>query len=688
MDSKNAQKRVLLLTEEVEKHRKAYHEQDAPTISDEAYDALFHELIQLEATYPDLKKPNSPTARVGGNVLQGFQKVTHRYRQWSFDDVFDKNELKKWCEKVERFLEKEDIQEKPSYVCELKIDGLKVILTYENGELISGATRGDGRVGELVTDNLRTIQSIPLTLTKKWSGVFVGEAWLGSDELERINEVRKQQGEALFANPRNAAAGTIRQFDPKVVAKRNLSAFIYDINELRDTSDTVTEINSQEQELTLLEKLGFQVNPHRVVATSAEEIQSFYEEWQEKRHALSYGLDGVVIKVNQVSLQKALGYTAKSPRYGVAYKFPAEQTTTIVEDVEVQIGRTGALTPVAHLRPVRVAGTTVSRATLHNFDEIERLDIRIGDTVILQKAGDIIPEVVSVLENLRSGKERKIGAPTVCPLCASPTKRATVGEQAGASAALYCSNPNCYAVEKENIVHGVSKKAFNIIGLGEKVVEQLMQEELVQDLADIFTLTEGDLLPLERFAPKSTEKLLSAIEKSKSVATERFLYALGIRHIGEETAALIVSGLGIHVSKPVAFGQYLGQVSVEQLEQIAGIGSVVAVSLKEWLMHDTHLHMLQKMEDAGIELISLEKDTSFGEPLKDQIFVLTGELTSFTRDEAKDMIKARGGHVTNSVTQKTTYLVVGEKPGSKLQEAEKKGTTILTEEAFQKLLNI
>ncbi len=687
MDKKSAQKRIHLLTEEVEKHRKAYHVADAPVISDEAYDALFHELLVLEDKYPDLKSPDSPTVRVGGEVLTGFQKITHQHRQWSFDDVFDAEELTKWCERVERMLEKVGVSERPTYVCELKIDGLKVVLTYKEGVLISGATRGDGKVGELVTENLRTIQSIPLRLNKPWSGVFVGETWLGSDELERINQERKKAGDALFANPRNAAAGTIRQLDPKIVARRNLATFVYDINELRDAEGNEQVIVSQEQELKILEELGFRVNSHRVVAHSAKEIQSFYEEWQEKRHSLSYGLDGIVIKVNQVVLQKVLGYTAKSPRYGVAYKFPAEQTTTVVEDIEVQIGRTGALTPVAHLRPVRVAGTTVSRATLHNFDEITRLDIRIGDTVILQKAGDIIPEVVSVLVNLRTGTEKQIIIPKQCPLCGSPTKRMSVGEKTNESAALYCSNPNCYAVEKENIIHAVSKKAFNIIGLGEKVVEQLMQEELVQDMADIFTLTPGDLLPLERFAPKSTEKLLKAVEESKNISTSRFLYALGIRHVGEETAAVIIEGLEVNVTLPTALGECIQSTSLERLEQISGIGRVVTESLKEWFSQEEHQHLLQKLEEAGIRLIIDQKKASSNDHLAGKTFVLTGELTSFTRDEAKDMIKRQGGTVTNSVTKKTTYLVVGEKPGSKLKEAERLGTTILTEKNFQQLLN-
>lgn len=687
MDRNQAKERIDRLTKEVESHRQQYHVHDAPMISDEAYDALFHELLDLEKQYPEYAHPNSPTTRVGGEVLSGFQKITHQHRQWSFDDVFDKRELQSWCEKIERMLLKQDITEKPIYVCELKIDGLKIILTYERGELVVGATRGDGRVGEKVTENLRTIQSIPLRLTKPWDGIFVGEAWLSGAELERINAERQKKDEPLFANPRNAAAGSIRQLDPKIVAQRNLDAFIYDINDLVDEQNQSQTPATQNEELVLLEQLGFKVNPHRVQTDSFEGIEEFYQEWQEKRHQLPYGLDGIVIKVNQVHLQEALGYTGKAPRFGVAYKFPAEQTTTVVEQVEVQIGRTGALTPVAHLRPVRVAGSTVSRATLHNFDEIKRLDVRIGDTVILQKAGDIIPEIVSVLTSLRTGKEQEIIEPRQCPLCNSLTERRLMGDGETRSAALYCNNQNCYAVERQAIIHSVSKKAFNIVGLGEKVVEQLMEEELVQDMADLFSLTEGDLLPLERFAPKSTEKLLQAIEESKQVAGARFLYALGIRHVGEETAALILKSFPeLQASLPSDFGQFFRSVQVETLEAIEGVGKVVALSISEWFGSEAHQHVLAKLDDAGVRVFFEKKQIVLDERLNGKTFVLTGELASFTRDEAKDMIKERGGLVTNSVTKKTDYLVMGEKPGSKRAQAELLGTTILTEDDFVKLL--
>jgi DNA ligase (NAD+) len=536
------------------------------------------------------------------------------------------------------------------------------------------------------TENLRTIQSIPLHLSESVSGVFVGETWLPEAELTRINAERKKAGEALFANPRNAAAGTIRQLNPRIVAERKLRTFVYDVDELIGEKLSHEDLKTQIAELETLKRLGFLVNPHYRKVDTVEQIEKYYQEWNVKRNNLDYGLDGIVIKVNERHLQEALGYTGKSPRFGVAYKFPAEQTTTIVETIEVQIGRTGALTPVAHLRPVRVAGSTVSRATLHNFDEIERLDVRIGDTVILQKAGDIIPEIVMVLRDLRTGKEKKVSAPSECPLCGSKTEKKKMGEKDELSAALYCSNGSCYAVELQNIIHGVSKKGFNIVGLGEKVVEQLMAEELISDLSDVFTLIEGDLLPLERFAPKSTKKLLEAIEKSKSILAKKFLFALGIRYVGEETAELLLEALPNQTDqRPSKWGQQMSRIALAELEDINGVGKTVAKSLKNWLDTESNQLLLEKLEQAGVELV-FEKKKSLGGSLLGKTFVLTGELASFTRDGAKDMIKKHGGTVTNSVTKKTDYLLLGDKPGSKYQDARKLGTEILNEDQFGALI--
>lgn len=696
MTREQAKKRIVSLTQEVALHWHAYYVADQPTVPDEAYDSLVQELDQLEALYPEYALPNNPTKRVGGEVREAFRKVHHTTRQWSFDDVFDHTELVSWDKKVKKLLEKVSSHQSSiinhqsvEYVCELKIDGLKMILSYEQGQLTQGATRGDGTVGEEVTENLRTINSVPLTLSaKEVNGVFVGEVWLAEKELARINEERVKSGEPLFANPRNAAAGSIRQLDSKVTAARRLDSFVYDIDRISGGEDFP---KTQIEELKLLKKLGFKVNEHFRLCRSVEEIEAYYQEWSEKRHALPYGLDGIVIKVNEKSLQDILGYTGKAPRFGVAYKFPAEQATTVVEDIQVQIGRTGALTPVAHLRPVRVAGSTVSRATLHNYDEIKRLDVRIGDTVILQKAGDIIPEIVSVITNLRTGKEKKVSEPTVCSMCGSPVERRTM-QNGELSAALYCSNKKCFAIEKENLIHAVSKKGLDIPGLGEKIIEQLMNEGLVKDMADIFALTAGDLSPLERFAEKSAEKLSDSIAAAKRVPVAKFLFALGIHHVGEETADLLVGALRERLGDgasmtPKRFGAIVTALRGEDFVTIKGIGQVVADSITEWFGLAAHERFLAALTEEGVMLVLPMKKSTEQLPWQGKTFVLTGELASFTRDEAKAIIKEKGGTVSSSVSRKTDFVVAGENPGSKYAEAKKLSVPIVDEEAFKKMLS-
>lgn len=686
--SDEAKKRILRLSQEIDKYRHAYHVLDMPEISDEAYDSLLRELEDWEREFPELRLPSSPTLRVGAPPLKRFQKVKHATQQWSFDDIFDFEELKSWDEKIKRMLQKAGIDEVPEYVCELKIDGLKIILTYEKGILIQGATRGDGSIGENVTENLRTIQSVPLVLHEPFSMIVVGEAWLSEQELARINIERKKNEEDLFANPRNAAAGAIRQLDSKVTASRKLDSFIYDIDQIAVTNEQGV-INSQTEELELLKTLGFKVNEQYHLCRTIEDIEAYYLEWSEKRRSLPYGLDGIVIKVNQRSFQEALGYTGKSPRFGIAYKFPAEQATTIVEDIQVQIGRTGVLTPVAHLRPVRVAGSVVSRATLHNFDEIERLGVRIGDTVILQKAGDVIPEILEVIENLRTGAEKVVEEPKVCPLCGEKVER-SVMSTGELSAALYCTNSRCFAVEREKLIHAVSKKGLDIPGMGEKIVEQLMNEGLVKDMADIFALTPGDLAPLERFAEKSAEKLGASIEKAKRMPLQKFLFALGIRHVGEETAELIAQHLDVIVRHKLIhnlseLADIFAGVSEEGWLTIKGIGEKSATSLKEWFQDEKHQELLQTLEKESVTVIMPEKKDVTQQMWSGMTFVLTGELSSFTRDEAKAMIKEKGGSVSSSVSRKTDYVVAGENPGSKYERAKELGVKILDEEAFKEL---
>ncbi|MGK2848759.1 MAG: NAD-dependent DNA ligase LigA [Minisyncoccota bacterium] len=692
----SAKKRMCILEHEVERHRTLYHTYDQPEIADEVYDALMRELLDLEQKFPDLAHASSPTSRVGGTPLKSFRKVQHVIRQWSFDDVFDVYELRRWDDRLRRLLRKKGILTDIEYVCELKIDGLKIILSYERGVFVRGATRGDGEVGEDVTENLRTIRSIPLRLSEPKDLIVVGEAWLSLQELERINHKRVTSGEAPFANPRNAAAGAIRQLDSRVTANRKLDSFIYDIERIGSDSQYITEQDAfpatQSTELALLQKLGFQVNAHFRVCKTLEEIDAYYHEWNEKRQTLPYVLDGIVIKVNEKSMQDALGYTGKSPRFGVAYKFPAEQVVTIVEDVAVQIGRTGALTPVAHLRPVRIAGSVVSRATLHNFDEIKRLDVRVGDTVVLRKAGDIIPEIVLVLTHLRHDTAQPIIEPNICPVCGGRTRHLTMGNDE-VSATLYCLNTTCFAVEREHIIHFVSKKGFDIVGMGEKVVELLLNEGLIKNGGDIFTLTTGDLIPLERFAEKSAEKLFEAIQHAKRISLKKFLFALGIRYIGEETAELIALA--------VARGEIFGKDTIHNLRdildrfsplqatdwlQIKGIGQKSAESLAEWFQIPNHQAMLRLLMEQDVQVLISQENTLMELPWQGMTFVLTGEMSAFTREEAKAMIKEKGGSVASTVSHKTRYVVAGKNPGNKLIQAEKLNIPILWEEAFIALL--
>jgi DNA ligase (NAD+) len=536
MNKKEVQKRIEKLRKEIDRYRYLYHVLDSPQVSDEIFDSLMRELRQLEEQYPEFKAVDSPSQRIGGEPLDKFEKTRHKHKQWSLNDAFSFEEIKAWEEKIIRMLEKEGIKEKLEYCCEVKIDGLKVVLTYEKGFFVRAATRGDGVIGENVTEQVRTIQSIPLRLNKDIDVIVMGEAWMRKKDLQRINKEREKKGEQLFANSRNAAAGSIRQLDPKITASRRLDSYIYDMDEIEGEFPA-----TQTEELERLEKLGFKVNKNYKLCYSLEQIEALFRTWEPKRNKQEYGIDGLVVKVNSRKLQNILGYTGKSPRWAIAYKFIPEKVTTVVEDIKTQIGRTGALTPVAHLKPVRVAGSVVSRATLHNEDEIERLDIRIGDTVVIHKAGDVIPEVVEVLKNLRTGKEKKFHMPGHCPICGGPVKREKLktGKKEGESAAHYCLNKKCFAVEKEKIIHFVSKKGFNIEGMGERIVEQLMNEGLVSDFSDIFELEKGDLEPLERFAEKSAGNLIEAVEKSKKITLPKFLFALGIRHVGEETAELL-----------------------------------------------------------------------------------------------------------------------------------------------------
>jgi DNA ligase (NAD+) len=711
MDSKEAKNRIEKLRKEIDRYRYLYHVLDQPDTTDEIYDSLTEELRRLESEFPEFLSPASPTQRVGGQPLKGFKKVRHSRQQWSFDDIFDYEGLKSWEEKIKRMIGKTGMSKTPlGYCVELKIDGLKMVLTYENGILVRGATRGDGVVGEDVTYNVRTIQSVPLELSDKSDITVVGECWLSKKELARINDDRRKKGEALFANTRNAAAGAVRQLNPKIAASRRLDSFIYDIDEIKVTSHQSSEnvnkkrvddglwmaddINpsTQVEELEYLEKLGFKVNAEHKLCKNIEEIQKFYESWINRKDKQDYEIDGIVIKIDSCALQEALGYTGKAPRWGIAYKFPAQQVTTVVEDIKVQVGRTGALTPVAHLRPVLVAGSTVSRATLHNEDEIKRLDVRIGDTVVIRKAGDVIPEVVETIKNLRTGKEKIFHMPKNCPICASAVRREEIGigKREETSAATYCTNPRCFAVERESIIHFVSRKGFDIVGLGESIVEQLMEEGLISNVADIFELTVGDLEPLERFAEKSAQNLVESIGKSRNVPLEKFLFALGIRYVGEETAILVAQSAQKSQNDGLPYIiESFPNITKEQWLEIKGIGEKSAQSLVRWFSNKENIALLKKMVKAGvhIEFPEKQKGREAG-GLAGKTFVLTGELPGFTRDEAKDMIRKRGGDISSSVSKKTDYVVAGENPGSKFGKALGLGVKVINEEEFRKLIGV
>ncbi|KND52124.1 MAG: DNA ligase, NAD-dependent, partial [Parcubacteria bacterium C7867-003] len=598
-----------------------------------------------------------------GEPLKEFVKVEHQTSQWSFDDAFSFEGLQKWQEKTQNFIKKSSLEkEKVEYCCELKIDGLKIILTYEKGKLVRGATRGDGKVGEDVTNNVKTIKSVPLELNKKVDIVVVGEAWMGKKDLEKLNKTRVKNGEDPFANTRNVAAGSIRQLDPKITSSRKLELFTYDIDYI---NEKIPE--TQSGELELLEELGFKINKNFKVFDTLGGIQKYYKNWEEKKDSLDYGLDGIVIKINSRKIQNALGYTAKSPRWGVAYKFKAEQVTTVVEDIVLQVGRTGVLTPVAHLRPVLVAGSTVSRATLHNEDEIRRLDVRIGDTVILQKAGDVIPDIVSVVKELRGRNVKEFVWPTKVDVCGGDGSIERIPGQA----AWRCVDRNSLDQIKRKFHHFVSKKSFDIEDCGPKIIDLLLEQNLISEYADIFTLKRGDLLTLPRFAEKSVDNLLSSIEKSRSVTLPRLLVGLSIPQVGEETA--------IDLSKHFKTIDKLRNAEFQELEVLSGVGPIIARSVVDFFKSKEN----KKILDNLLSQVKIKKDKEKSSNIfSGKSFVVTGTLSSLSRDEVKSLIRQNGGEVRESVSKDTSFLVCGENPGSKYDKAKDLGVKVLNEKEF------
>jgi DNA ligase (NAD+) len=651
-------------------HQKLYHKHDAPEITDEAYDALLRELRSLETQYPYLKKKNAVSERVGGAPLEVFQKIRHEVRQWSFGNIFSFDELVAWHKKLERHIERESALHSKhfTYCVEHKIDGLKIVLTYKKGVFVGGATRGDGEVGEDITENLKTIRSIPMTLKKSVDVIVGGEAWLSHREFLRINKERKKNNESLFANPRNVAAGSLRQLDSRVVAERNLDCFIYDLEKLEDVSGVVTEPKTQIEELALLQELGFKINTAFKHCKTLDAVQSFYGECYKKRAQQVFDMDGVVLKVNEVEYQHALGYTSSAPRYAIAYKFPAEQVTTRVEDIVLQVGRTGVLTPVAVLTPVHVSGSVVSRATLHNEDQIQRLDVRVNDTVVLQKAGDVIPEIVSVLKELRTGTEKKYTFPKRVAVCGGDGSIERVSGQA----VWRCVSKDSFEQMARKFQHFVSKKTLNIDGLGPRILTLLLEQGLVTTYADLFTLRKGDLEGLPSFKEKAIDNLLTAIQNARKVALAKLLFGLSIDQVGEETARDLARHFKTLKSIECA--------TKEELEAVEGIGPIVAESVYTWFRDEKNIQSLTALL-THLTIIAPEKKQK-SEELSGATIVITGTLPTLSREEAKEKVRSAGGKTAETVSKKTTFVVVGENAGSKAEYAKKLGIDIISEETF------
>jgi len=682
-----AKKRIEKLKEVINYHRYLYHVLNREELSPAALDSLKHELYKLELKYPEFITPDSPTQRVAGKPLEGFAKVEHKIPMLSIEDIFAEEELKDWQEYLQRLEPGREFE----FFSELKIDGFAITLIYESGIFACGATRGSGSVGEDVTQNLKTIESIPLKLhiheklpneeitqnLKKLidkgeigpvrnrisNGVEIrGEVYMEKEAFEKFNEEQKKKGLPTFANPRNLAAGSIRQLDPKLAAARPLKFLAYDV-----ITDLGQKKHSEEHQI--LKTLGFKTDPGKI-CRNLNEIIEFWRGVAKKRDSLSFLIDGVVINVNDNALFKKLGVVGKSPRGVRAFKFSPKQATTIVEDIVFQVGRTGAITPVAHLKPVEVGGVTITRATLHNEDEIKRLGVKIGDTVIVERAGDVIPAVAKVIAELRTGKEKEFHFPKKCPVCGQNLQRP------GGEVVWRCPNPNCGAKKREFLYHFASKKAFDIEGLGPKIIDQLFDENLISQAPDIFQLKEGDLIPLERFAEKKAKNILEAIVKSKKILLSKFIYSLGIRHVGEETAQDLAHYLG-SIDK-------LRKAPKEELEKIPDVGPEVSESIYNWFQQKRNQKLIEDL--IAVDRIEILPPEKIGRKLQGLTFVLTGSLEMMTREEAKNKILLLGGEVSESVSEKTDYVIVGKEPGSKFQIAKQLGVKTINEKEFLEML--
>ncbi len=664
LSKEKAQKRIEKLKKEIDKIRYYYHVLDKLIVPEGVKDSLQHELQVLEEQYPEFITSDSPTQRVGGKPLEKFEKVTHSQPMLSLNDAFSFEEMKAWEERLKRLTP----ETKFDYFAELKIDGFAVTLEYENGILKTGATRGDGFTGENVTSSLKTIESVPLRL-REVKGISTtqrievrGEVFMLKKEFQRINKEQEKKGLPIYANPRNLAAGSVRQLDPRITASRKLDSFMYEL-----VTDLGQKTHQEKHEI--IKKLGFKTSQYVKYCKNIDEVFKYYSYWETKKNKLPFQIDGMVVIVNNLKLEEQLGTVGKAPRWSVALKFAPEQATTMLEDIRVSLGRTGALTPYAVLKPVRVAGSTISRATLHNEDEIKRKDLKIGDTVIIQKAGDVIPEVVGPIKNLRTGKEKEFKMPQMCPICGGHVVRPR-GE-----AIARCANTKCFAIEREKIIHFVSKEAFDVEGLGEKIIDQLIEAGLISNSADIFSLRVEDIKHLERFAEKSSQNLVESIQSRKTISFPRFIYALGIRNVGIETA----SDLADH------FGSFenLQNATLEKLQEVPDVGPVAAKSIYEWFRDLRNKKLLKKLGKYGAGYEKIKKTTE----LSGKKFVITGSLSSMSREEAEEKVRQKDGEAGSQVSKNTDYLVVGENPGSKLQKAEAFGVKTISEKEFLKILS-
>jgi len=688
MDKKDVKRRIGKLRKLVNHYRHLYHVLDRQEISEAALDSLKKELFDLEQRFPEFITSDSPTQRIGGKPLEKFRKIKHPVQMLSFNDAFSKEDMTDWLERISKLLNKEEIRE-IDYYCEPKLDGLAIELIYENSVLKVGSTRGNGIIGEDVTQNLKTIESIPLSLREiddivkdlrregleeiakniekgKIKEIVVkGEAVITKNNFDLVNKGQRKKNLATFANPRNLAAGSIRQLNPKITAQRKLDVTVYDL-----ITDFGQETHAQEHEI--LHILGFKTNnKYSKHCKNLDEVFEFHNFWQKKREKLPYEIDGLVVTINRNKIFEKLGVIGKAPRGAVAFKFALKQATTKVLDIKVQIGRTGALTPVAHLKPVRVGGVTISRATLHNEDEIKRLGLKIGDTVIVGRAGDVIPDIVKVLPELRTGREKIFRMPLKCPVCENKLLKPK-GE-----VIRRCPNPRCFAKMRRYFYHFVSRGAFDIPGLGPKIINRLIDERLVSDPADIFELEEGDLISLERFAEKSVKNLVEAIQSRKTITLPKFIYSLGIRNVGEETAQDLAEKFGSL--------ERLKKSTPEDLMKIKDVGPIVSRSIHEWFSQRKNINFLEKLKKTGIE-IGVQRIKPSSQKLKGLTFVLTGSLETMTRDLAKDRIRELGGEISESVSKRTDYLLIGRDPGSKYDKAKNLGIKIISEQEFLKLI--